>query len=866
MNEKKYKYDVSVVIPVYNAEKYLEECISSLIHQSHNFSSIQVLLINDGSTDKSLEICKKYEKYSNVEVIDKKNTGVSDTRNVGIKKSSGKYIMLLDSDDFISSNTVSNLYNFFEKHYDEIDLVTYPLYIYNNKKSTIHRRYKAYDKATSIYDLNEYIHLNQNTINVMFKNLYNDNILFNTKMYLSEDQNFNTELLMKKKKIGFVKEARYYYRRIGISVSSLKNNPYYCFEEIISYNESLLEKYKENNEIPKYIQSLVLHTLNWRLNCDELFPYHYNKEEYKNAKQRIIELIKKIDPDVICSAKNIDLYNKFFFFVFSLRKPELLVEDNSLLIKYDDAILCEKSQVNAEVVQIKIKNNELRLYACIMLPIINNEDIEVYCTKRVKGKTKNIKLDLIKSNRLNKQCEEYKTNLYNFYIKTNVSKNTKLGFNVKINGINIPINLTYNKYTCGKFVTNRKIVLYNKDNKILKITNSYLFNSLFVKIRNDLAVLKRNSKAYLYRIVSKIYPTKRSIYLYSDRNDIIDNAYYQFKHDVNIKDGKNRYYITSMNEEKKNKYFSAYEQKFLVDIGSLKHKVLFLKSEKIYTSFVDLQVYCPFNKGIKYYKDLKKYDLVYLQHGLLHANLVGMYSKEFKEIDKFIISSYFEEENLKNNYNYFEEDLIKSTMPRMKSRLDADKCKNKILFAPSWRKYLIGDLVNNKREIIPDILLKSTFYQEINNLLKSEKLYKLLQENDLIFDFKVHPIFTDYVKYFYTNDRITVSVGDIKPEEYKMLITDFSSVQFDYIFLKRPIMYFVPDMEQIKSGMHTYRKLDLKYEDAFGDLYTNSQEFIDEVTSYISNGFKTKKKYLDRMDNFFFKVDDPCEIIYEKTK
>ena len=79
-------------------------------------------------------------------------------------------------------------------------------------------------------------------------------------------------------------------------------------------------------------------------------------------------------------------------------------------------------------------------------------------------------------------------------------------------------------------------------------------------------------------------------------------------------------------------------------------------------------------------------------------------------------------------------------------------------------------------------------------------------------------------------------------------------------------MYFVPDMEQIKSGMHTYRKLDLKYEDAFGDLYTNSQEFIDEVTSYISNGFKTKKKYLDRMDNFFFKVDDPCEIIYEKTK
>ena len=162
--------------------------------------------------------------------------------------------------------------------------------------------------------------------------------------------------------------------------------------------------------------------------------------------------------------------------------------------------------------------------------------------------------------------------------------------------------------------------------------------------------------------------------------------------------------------------------------------------------------------------------------------------------------------------------------------------------------------------------MKSEYYNEINNILKSKKLYKLLKDNDLIFDFKVHPIFTDYIKYFYCNDRITVSVGDIKPEEYKMLITDFSSVQFDYVFLKRPIMYFIPDMDKIKSGMHTYRKLDLKHEDAFGELYTNSSEFIDAVASYISSDFKTKKKYLDRMNDFFFEVDNPCEIIYEETK
>ena len=62
MKNKKFEYDVSVVIPVYNAEKYLDECILSLVNQTYDFSSIQVLLINDGSTDKSLEICKKEKR------------------------------------------------------------------------------------------------------------------------------------------------------------------------------------------------------------------------------------------------------------------------------------------------------------------------------------------------------------------------------------------------------------------------------------------------------------------------------------------------------------------------------------------------------------------------------------------------------------------------------------------------------------------------------------------------------------------------------------------------------------------------------------------------------------------------------------
>ena len=101
---------VSIIIPIYNTEKYLNRCIDSVLNQSYN--NLEILLINDGSTDNSEKICKEYEKkYSRIKYIKKDNSGVSDTRNKGIKESSGKYIFFLDSDDYIDSGVIENLVN-----------------------------------------------------------------------------------------------------------------------------------------------------------------------------------------------------------------------------------------------------------------------------------------------------------------------------------------------------------------------------------------------------------------------------------------------------------------------------------------------------------------------------------------------------------------------------------------------------------------------------------------------------------------------------------------------------------------------------------------------------------------------------------
>jgi glycosyltransferase involved in cell wall biosynthesis len=99
---------VSIIIPIYNMENYLEECIESIIEQS--YKNIEIILINDGSTDKSEIICRKYQiKDTRIKLISSKNKGVSNARNLGIEASTGEYISFIDPDDTVDKKYIEKL-------------------------------------------------------------------------------------------------------------------------------------------------------------------------------------------------------------------------------------------------------------------------------------------------------------------------------------------------------------------------------------------------------------------------------------------------------------------------------------------------------------------------------------------------------------------------------------------------------------------------------------------------------------------------------------------------------------------------------------------------------------------------------------
>lgn len=113
---------VSIIIPIYNVEKYLRQCLDSAVNQT--LSNIEIILINDGSTDNSSCIAREYSlNYSFIKLIEQKNSGQSIARNKGIDAANGKYIYFLDSDDYIEINAIENLYK--EAERNNLDLVLF---------------------------------------------------------------------------------------------------------------------------------------------------------------------------------------------------------------------------------------------------------------------------------------------------------------------------------------------------------------------------------------------------------------------------------------------------------------------------------------------------------------------------------------------------------------------------------------------------------------------------------------------------------------------------------------------------------------------------------------------------------------------
>lgn len=205
---------ISFLIPLYNDEKRIENCIKSIENQT--YKDIEIIVVNDGSTDNSLEICEKLsEKYNNIKIITTTNKGVCSARNLAVELATGDYMMFVDSDDFIEKDILSELLKTLNK-YDFPDLLIFDYKnIYNDGK--IRNKFKDDGQVTqysNIEALNSYILKNENFSMVLWRRLYKNKLIKSIKFQdgmLPEDYATATDYYYNANRVVHLRRSFYCY-------------------------------------------------------------------------------------------------------------------------------------------------------------------------------------------------------------------------------------------------------------------------------------------------------------------------------------------------------------------------------------------------------------------------------------------------------------------------------------------------------------------------------------------------------------------------------------------------------------------------------------------------------------------------------
>lgn len=278
----------SFIVPVYNTEKYLKKCLDSLVNQT--YKDFEIIVVNDGSTDKSSNIISKYQKkYKNIIVIDKENEGLSMARNRGVQKSSGKYIIFVDSDDYVSNKLLEEV----DKKIDDSDILRFQIATEDEEYTKINEYHEEEFESMCGYDafkyLSSYHFVEPAWCYVIRKNYYIENKFSFKKGVYHEDFGLIPYVIYKARKVKSIDYIGYHYVQRNGSI--MNNNDY---KKTVKKAFDMLEQYKT--------MRLFAKNINRKNNLDDYFLSYISnsvivkaRELKKDERKVYINELKKLN-------------------------------------------------------------------------------------------------------------------------------------------------------------------------------------------------------------------------------------------------------------------------------------------------------------------------------------------------------------------------------------------------------------------------------------------------------------------------------------------------------------------------------------------------------------------------------------------
>ena len=278
---------VSIIVPVYNVYNYLDKCLNSLVNQT--LKDIEIIVVNDGSPDNSEEIIAKYQKAypQKIKAYKKKNGGLSDARNYGIKKATGEYIAFVDSDDYVRHDMYQKMYT--KAKSGNFDMVVCDLdYVYDDKKIRAYSNIKSDTTNIKKAMLNIY----PAAWNKLFKRKYFNNLEFKKNVWF-EDVEFIYRLLPQIKTIGVVPEPFYQYIQREGSITRKQDMRIYNYVDNLN---GIVNYYHDNNLYQEYKKELEYIYVRYMYATFIRQATNFDKLEYKKAVKEAKQNVKSIFP------------------------------------------------------------------------------------------------------------------------------------------------------------------------------------------------------------------------------------------------------------------------------------------------------------------------------------------------------------------------------------------------------------------------------------------------------------------------------------------------------------------------------------------------------------------------------------------
>lgn len=226
---------LSIIVPVYKVEQYIHKCVDSILNQT--FTDFELILVDDGSPDNCGKICDEYaQKDERVRVIHKENGGVSSARNMGIDDAKGEYISFIDPDDWIELNMYEEIFNYVDEN--KMDIACFEVYEVKGNKCSAHYRFesnKVFEKEEALFDILVDV-IDNSPCNKFYKKSVWENVRFPIGRRF-EDVATIYKTFHKSTKVGYVKNAFYYYLKREGSAIALSFDAQRRFENFLGYKE-----------------------------------------------------------------------------------------------------------------------------------------------------------------------------------------------------------------------------------------------------------------------------------------------------------------------------------------------------------------------------------------------------------------------------------------------------------------------------------------------------------------------------------------------------------------------------------------------------------------------------------------------------